>query len=423
MNKLIFFLSLQFLLKSIGFADMATETLYLTWQRDPETTMTLQWLTPPDQTNDEVLFKTSCSVDWIEVKGTHFLLSKSKNYLLHRLELTDLTPQTVYQIKLKDKIFSFHTMPKELNPSLKFIVGGDMYHDATVERMEQTCRQAATSDPDFVVIGGDIAYAVSTLSAKENIERWVSWIRAWNKCMISTKGELIPVIAAIGNHDVPGQYGQSPKQAEVFCNLFPTPENKVYRVLDFGSYMSFFLLDSGHANPIEKEQTKWLKSALKVRQNITHKFAVYHVPAYPSIRKFNNKYSAAIRHNWVPLFENYGIQLAFEHHDHAYKRTFPLLKNRPHIEGVVYLGDGAWSVDEPRCLKSSKRLSYISKFVPSRHFIVVTLTKDQQSILAISDEGKVLDEFSQATSKRVLIPSEKKQEKKTFFQKLIDLFA
>jgi hypothetical protein len=58
----------------------------------------------------------------------------------------------------------------------------------------------------------------------------------------------------------------------------------------------------------------------------------------------SGKINHLIREHWCPLFDEYGVQLAFEHHDHAYKRTYPIRKGTVDPRGVVYLGDGAWGV-------------------------------------------------------------------------------
>ncbi len=154
------------------------------------------------------------------------------------------------------------------------------------------------------------------------------------------------------------------------------------------------ILDSGHANPIGGQQASWLRTALEARKGVSHRMAIYHVPAYPSIGKFNNRQSKAIRRFWVPLFEKGGIQVAFEHHDHAYKRTHPLLNNRIHPNGVVYLGDGAWGVERTRTPRTKHKRHYIAKFLPIRHFIAVTLTPEQQRFKTINSEGKVMDEYT-----------------------------
>jgi hypothetical protein len=232
------------------------------------------------------------------------------------------------------------------------------------------------------------------------VERWLDWIKVWHTHMITPQGHLIPMIAAIGNHDLIGGFDQTPAQATVFSALFPMPGKRIYHVLDFDPYLSIFILDSGHANPVAGLQAQWLRTALEERQKVTHRLALYHVPAYPSIRDFHHKHSAIIRTSWVPLFEQGGIQAVFEHHDHAYKRTYPLLKGRIHPQGIVYLGDGGWGVEKPRSLRTKR--SYLAKFAAVRHFIAVTLTSTSQHFKCVNDQGQVLDEYNQSIHNKAL---------------------
>ena len=43
----------------------------------------------------------------------------------------------------------------------------------------------------------------------------------------------------------------------------------------------------------------------------------------------------------MPLFDNYHLTAAFEHHDHAFKRTHLLRANQTDPGGTLYLGDGS----------------------------------------------------------------------------------
>lgn len=375
--------------------DLAQETIYLTWQRTPSTTMTIQWISPYQEKEKQstVVYRPrQDNGEWLKAIGGNCPFPQAAQYLIHRMEISDLQPNTEYTFKLLpyEEEYHFLTAPEELKEDIRFVVGGDMYHDG-IQLMAKTCQTAAETNPLFALIGGDIAYAVTNLPPQK-IERWIEWIKAWHANMVTPQGHLIPVIAAIGNHDIIGQYDQTPAQAAVFSALFPMPGNRIYNVLDFNSYLSIFILDSGHANPIAGQQTMWLSGALDERQQTLHRFAVYHVPAYPSVRHFQTKQSVAIRSSWVPLFEKGGIQMAFEHHDHAYKRTHPLLNNRIHPQGIVYLGDGGWGVEQPRKFRS--RRSYLAKFASVRHFIAVTLTPYQQSVKCINDQGQIMDEYT-----------------------------
>ena len=167
-----------------------------------------------------------------------------------------------------------------------------------------------------------------------------------------------------------------------------------YNVLDFGGYLSLILLDSGHTNPIQGTQTEWLKQVLAQRKQVPHKFAVYHVPAYPSYRSYNAPPSRSIRKNWVPLFEQYGLAAAFENNDHAYKRTHPILRGRAQARGILYLGDGAWSVANVRTPKTPKQAWYIAKSSATQYFMVVTLDGMHRSFKAFTPDGLLIDEVN-----------------------------
>src|SRR5207245_1327614 len=115
-------------------APAAAEALsvYLTWQKDPTTTMTIQWITDQNKTSDDVYYQKIGDSQWKSVAGSHFSMPKKKPYLIHRTELTGLEPGASYQFRTGDRtgtIYKFRTMPKNASESIRFVVGGDMYHD------------------------------------------------------------------------------------------------------------------------------------------------------------------------------------------------------------------------------------------------------------------------------------------------------
>ncbi len=388
------------------FATLAQETVYLTWIGSPSTTMTVQWISSAREKETTLFFKPlkDEQASWQKRTGQELKFPFASQYLVHRIQLDNLKPSTLYTFKILKFPNEYHflTAPAKLDQDIRFVVGGDMYHDG-ISYLIRTNKAAAQTSPLFALIGGDIAYSVkSQFFGFQQMSRWIDWIKAWHEYMITPQGNMIPAIAAIGNHDLSGGYNQKPAQAAVFTTLFPMPGEKVYNVLDFNDYLSIFILDSGHANPVKGTQSAWLQASLNQRQHITHRLAIYHVPAYPSVREASNPYSAAIRQTWVPLFESGKIQAAFEHHDHAYKRTFPLLEGKVHKDGIVYFGDGGWGVEKPRTMKW--RYPYLAKFSPTRHFIAVTLTPTEQRYQSISDLGQVIDKYTIELKQKISSP-------------------
>lgn len=378
-------------------------SVYLTWQSHPDTTMTIQWISSKDRDGDFLEYRSVGATQWQNATASHTPLPGRYPYDIHRIELTSLMPETAYEFRPGEdaKVYKFRTMPSNLVEPLTFVVGGDVYHDhlSFVRAMNL---QAAKQNPAFALVGGDLTYSSSPLSwlfrlglVSEKGERWLAWLKAWKEDMVTPEGFSIPIIPAIGNHDVMGRFKQTPAEAPFFYALFPFPGPQGYRALDFGDYMSIIVLDTNHTHPIRGKQSSWLATALESRQSVLHKFALYHVGAFPSVRSFKGEIHREIRSNWVPLFEQYGLTAAFEHHDHAYKRTYPLKNGLIDSQGVIYLGDGAWGVEKPRKPEGSHHRWYLAKSLPYRNVIVVTISPKSRYYKAIKDDGVTIDTYEQ----------------------------
>lgn len=371
----------------------AADVLYLGWNNDPTTTMTIQWLSDPKTTSDELEIKKSSEDGWKKVTGTHKPLPYDAPYLLHTVEATALEPDCQYTFRLagETETHLFRTMPANLAKPVRFATGGDAYHD-TIEPFEEMCKKIAAHNPRFVLLGGDIAYSVHTKRANiEKFDRWLTFLQSWTKCMKAPDGCMIPIVTAIGNHEVKGYYDQTPEQAKFYYTFFG-PNG--YKQLLFGKYMSLIILDSNHTHPIGGEQTSWLQQALRTAYSYPHRFAAYHVPAYPSVRYFRIRESCAIRRHWVPLFERYSVHGVFENHEHAYKRTHPLIDSAEHPDGVVYFGDGSWGV-KPRIPKKAGRTAYLAKTASVRQFLLVEITNETRTFTSIDVAGNTVDSYIQ----------------------------
>lgn len=374
--------------------------LLLTWTDDPLTTMTIDWHTADAPDAAPVLwFRESGSVVWTEHAGERFPFPFSER-TVHRAALSGLKPGTEYAFRFgsRSRVFRFRTMPADLSAPLRFAAGGDTRHSQ--EMMERTNRVAMAHDPEFVVWGGDLAYADGK---PENLYRWYEWFDALKNTLIDEDGRVVPVVAAIGNHEVRGGYyvnhanyadtdAWRASVAPYFYTLFAFPGQPGYRTLDFGDYLSFIVLDTDHTNPVDGPQTGWLEEALSERVDVPHVFPVYHVPAYPSNRAFSGTISTRVRTHWVPLFEDYGVRAAFEHHDHTYKRTHAILGGQVHPSGVVYFGDGAWGVNT-RTVHAVNGTWYLAQAASKRHAIIVTLHGQHQQFLVVDEDGEILDQY------------------------------
>jgi acid phosphatase type 7 len=359
-------------------------TLFLTWQRDPTTTMTVQWVGPAAETPDPTVSYAQADATAWQSRTAALRPYGGTDLKVFRAELTGLSPDTDYQFRVgkQTAVYRFRTMPAKATDTISFISGGDsgVNPHAVANNV-----QAARQDPMFVVVGGDLAY-----DDGRSVETSLAFIRNYSKHVVAKDGRLIPLLAAIGNHEVQGGYGTAREKAPFFYALFDGLFTDTgYAALDFGDYLSLVLLDTGHTSAIGGDQADWLEKTLKARADHPHVIAVNHVPAYPSFRSAEAGTGEGNRKYWVPLFEKYRVPAVLEHHDHTFKRTKPLLGGLADDNGVLYLGDGSWG--QLRKPNSPDKLSYLAVSSQAYHLSLHRIQGQERYHLALDEDGKVMD--------------------------------
>lgn len=325
-------------------------------------------------------------------------------HVIHRVILQDLEPGQGYAFTihrngspypLKNQKWFFKTAPATADEPVRFVTGGDMYHERP--ELDAMNRQAGYEQPLFALIGGDLAYANG-----RDAGRWYDWVDSWSDHAVTQDDYLVPMIAVIGNHECAENLNDiiddrdklrawDPRQtAKFYFSLFPLPNDTTNFVIDFADYMSIVCLDSFHTQ-IPSDQTAWLEEVLKPRADVPNLFACYHRPGFGTQVKDDLK---AVREEWAPLFERYGVDVAFENDHHVYKRTAPLRQGELHRDGVTYIGDGSWGV-EVRDIPWDKvrRLGYIVRASSENHLIRVGLHEDRQQFDALDAKGRAIDSY------------------------------
>jgi hypothetical protein len=364
-------------------------TLMLTWQRDPTTTMTIQWLGVAGETESTNIQYTEADYEYWEEKLATAKPYPLTDYKVYRCELTGLEPGTDYLFKIgkSSPTWKFRTMPAKANDTIHFITGGDC--GVNMHAINSNI-VAAKQDPMFALIAGDLGY-----DNGKAVDVSLAFLRNYSKHMVAPDGRLIPLIATIGNHEVDGGYGKGRDKAPFFYALFDGlyPETG-YATLDFGDYLSLVLMDTGHTSKVSGEQTSWLEKVLQEREDHPHVFVVNHVPAYPSHRKAEKLdgspgVGADQRKYWVPLFDKYRVPVVLEHHDHTFKRTKPLIDGHVHDDGVLYLGDGSWGRLRP--VVKAEKLPILARTHSDYHISLQRIEGRERYHLALDETGRIMD--------------------------------
>jgi hypothetical protein len=384
--------------------------LYLTWSRDPSTTMTVNWVDLYPKNTNTVFYREQGTTEWKSGEAKQLVIEPSSLQRRY-LELVDLKPDTLYEFGIGKRLekpldgWTFRTMPAELTRPVRFVTGGDMMHSRAM--LDAMSGQVGPLEPDFALFGGDLAYENGVLAT-----RIVDWLGSWKQLGMTKDRRLIPIVLTIGNHEVRGGYnGKIPQDAAYFYGLFTLPDDRAYYALDFGKYLSLIVLDSGHTNPIEGEQASWLANALERRAGQTFLFPIYHFPAYGTTKAPGGKLpieiprAITIRENWTHHFDRFGVSAVFENDHHNFKRTFPLRNHqRDDANGIRYLGDGAWGV-RTRSVPDLSVAWYLEKAEPRNHMWIVDLKPDKTAkVRAMDPKGEVFDELQLPAARTRPVP-------------------
>lgn len=290
------------------------------------------------------------------------------------------------------EVYRFRMPPADAS-RIRFITGGDVYHKR--EAMDRMNRQAGKDAPSFVLMGGDLAYANNV-----SPERWLDYIDSWAAHARTPDGRLLPKVVAIGNHETVGagyhpNDAPGPEAASLFYSLFEFPvKDDATHVVDFGSALSLVMLDSGHTKNIAA-QTAWLRGVLEARASVGCLFAAYHRPAWGCGTKDD---SVEIQREWSPLFEKHRVTAVFEYDHHVFCRSHPILGGIVDpVDGVPYLGAGAWSVDvrkpDPKVVA---RRPWVAKAEARNHYYLIETRPDGFTATAKDINGVVFDRWDRS---------------------------
>lgn len=245
--------------------------------------------------------------------------SRSGKSAFYKAEIPELTQGTTYQYRVINKRehpassevsdwYSFQ-MPQE-DAEISFVYLGDI-QDPETGKTEGQFNAIHQKYPaaDFWAFVGDI------------IERpmdnyWNYWFSTMDSVTTST-----PIVAATGNHEY---LKGLPKILDSrWTYSFNNPENGP---IDFEgrSYfinfkdLCYIVIDTdGIQGPISLySHYQWLKKVLANNEK-KWKIVMMHHPVY-SVRDSRNNYF--VRWGFKPLFEEYGVSLVLQGHDHGYSR-------------------------------------------------------------------------------------------------------
>jgi len=377
--------------------------IHLTWgQDDTAHTIVVTWETSDAETGDLVLYDTQSrggDPDLYEnsATGSHHTYSGAGGYI-HDVELTGLSADTIYYFICGGENGgwsderSFRTAPDQ-RVSFRFVEGGDSQHKlrSRVEDRDAISQLMAQYNPSFVLFPGDI------VDVWDSQAEWDNLLASFSMYWIDNNGLTIPIIPAVGNHDVraPGDYDPE-NDATNYYGQFNLPGNEQWYALSWGPDLRIIVLDTETQGGESSwpEQLAWLENELIASENYLWKIVVFHRDMV-SYRSWPSQ--SAWKNDLAFLFDKYHVDLVMQGHAQVYERSYPLDWTRAPGEimspgeGVVYMVGGAWGgglyQGEPTWFSAKGPLS---KYC----FQVIDLYENGTlHIRAIDIDGNVFDEY------------------------------
>lgn len=381
-----------------------TEPIHLRvlFEHNPANEATISWTTTEEGSSSVVYYDTEPRDGDVEDyryksdnvhTGPYSLRSEEEEAGMdswyHHAMLEDLEASTTYYIVVEtdgDRTDEYHfiTAPDD-DREIAVLVGGDSRiggqrtePDNPRRQMNEVMSELLEENPHIVALVHSADYT--------NRAYWSQlyyWLNDHTEETTTRDGRLLPIIPTRGNHDLDVGF-------EEMFNWPGEGDVDTYFTSHLSEQVSLVALNTEIS--LSGDQRIWLEEQLsELRPRKRWVMPVYHKTSYPSVRAYQS--GEGRRRSWVPLFEEYNVDLVAEGHDHSLKRTVPIRGNEMQADGIVYIGDGGLGVS-PRDVVSDRWYLQEPGLTQSVHNVhMLEFKEDEIHGRAFSIDSEVLDEF------------------------------
>lgn len=375
--------------RSTSYPDRIT----LTWAEDPSTTQTVTWRTDANTNGAIAEIKQEDASPNMD-EGSQRVTGQTQTFITkdgdtdhyHRVTFAGLAPSTQYVYRVGDgehwsEWSQFRTGdPKGSEAPYSFIYLGDSQNDLK-SRWSRAVRRAFRQQPDarFIVHTGDL------INRATNDNEWGEW--HYGAGFIHT---MIPVLPTPGNHEFYRNENDVSTLDPLWTVQFGLPKNGPEGYRDatyFTDYQNIRLISINSQifmvdEASQKVQRDWLEEVL--RDNPQRWTVVFmHHPVYSTSSRRDNK---TLRDTFKPLFDQYGVDLVLQGHDHTYARG----KGPDAVEnGPVYL----MSVAGPKMYQSDSDRWMEVALTHTQLYQTIHIDGNKLKFKTYNILGELVDEF------------------------------
>ncbi len=357
------------------------------------------------------------------------LVKKDHSFVTeHEMRLTNLLPDTAYfykvgtasgrfQTQAENEVFKTPPLTGSRKPVRVWVLGDSGTGDSKARSVRDAYLKYAAKHPaDLLLMLGDNAYE----SGKDS-EYQRGLFNIYQSML--QRSVLWP---SIGNHDA--KSSDSASQTGAYFNIFSLPKNgdaggaasgtEAYYSFNYGR-IHFICLDSSESDlGSAGNMLAWLRKDLSQSRGsgqIDWTIVFLHHPPYSKGSNDSDKdpKSIQIRQNFLPVLEDYGVDLVLSGHSHAYERSYllaghyedssgfkesyrlsdqsPYLKNLAgNKNGTVYVVAGS----SGKLSSGPMNHPAISTSQSSYGSLILDIDKNQLESKFLTDKGEIKDSFS-----------------------------
>jgi len=313
-----------------------------------------------------------------------------KHFGIYTSHITNLTAGTEYEYRIsvgkrQSAWMEFKTEPE--STSFKALIFGDS-QSLDYKDWAKTAQTAWEKN-------GDAAFFVNMGDLVDNGQdewQWNAWFNGGAKLFAA-----IPIVPVMGNHET---YSLDWKMAkpDYYLSLFALPANGLAGLERFAYSYDYgdvhFIVLNTQLNELQEwypdlleQQQRWLAKDLSKTQK-RWKVVLMHRGIWT--HPFNGPLDD-IGQTFVPVFDQYHVDLVFTGHVHSYARTKALKNGNPDPDGTIYIstgrsGDRVWD-KSPQ--KPMDELYYNPLDMPN--YLVFEASHDAIKVTAFKQNGELID--------------------------------
>ena len=282
---------------------------------------------------------------------------------VHRIQLEGLQPNTKYYYKAMQDGVDYSTLTFSTPPAtgkIKVAVIGD--GRSRPDTFSLVCKQAIKTDPDVVIVTGDICYDSKYKSFKD--EFFVK--------------ELLKLASGYGFYNAVGNHEGFSKNTKAFTQApLSASGRQDYYSFEIGDAL-FIILSTETSCKKGSPQYDFLEKELK---NTTKKWKIvaFHKSAYVAGGHDDFKPMVKVSEE---LFEKYKVNLVLNGHSHFYQRNE--VKGIPHL---TLAGGGA-------PLYTPKKSKYTVKSAKEHHYGYFEIDGSKIDFKVFNTSGGIIDSFT-----------------------------